>query len=159
MFGLVLFAGITTAIFFISRALRKSRIKALETLEAEIADYPVLNYMPKGQFQLEEQKLVIGSAVVGLNWVSRMVVYFRMIIGGNLPGYERLIDEARRMALVRMVKSAPKSDLFVNCRFDNAQLASGHQYDHGYVEIVAYATALRIRDSASKTFSPGSDSP
>ena len=156
MSDLIVFAGIATAIYFIGRARRKSRLRTLETMEAEIKKFPVLSYMPRGQFQLEEQKLVIGSAVVGLNWSSRLIVFIRTLIGGNLPGYERLIDEARRTAIVRMVKSAPESDLFVNCRFENAQLASGNQYDHGYVEIVAYATALRIRNLGSDTFLAGS---
>ena len=57
MFDLVLFAGIATAIFFIRRVRRKSRIKALETMEAEIKKFPVPSYMPRGQFQLEEQNL------------------------------------------------------------------------------------------------------
>ena len=67
-------------------------------MEAEIKKFPVLSCTRS--ISARGAKLVIGSAVVGLNWASRLIVFVRTLIGSNLPG-TRLIDEARRTAIVR----------------------------------------------------------
>ena len=69
----------------------------------------------------------------------------RSIIGGEIPEYTQLLEEARRHAVDRLVKNAASmgANAIVMMRFDSAEIGQTMS------EIVAYGTAVVIVQDGS----------
>ena len=94
--------------------------------------------------------LVTGSAVVANNYFVSNIARFKHIFGGELKGYTQLCDDARRMALIRMLQEAEQAgaNMVYNLRFETATITSGNSKQAGGVEMIAYGTAVTV-DAAS----------
>lgn len=81
--------------------------------------------------------VVVRSRGLGGNLMAGL----RSIVGGEIHEYTRLLEEARRHAVDRMVGNAAAmgANAVVMMRFDSAELAQTMS------EIVAYGTAVVIR--------------
>ena len=81
--------------------------------------------------------LTVRSRSVGGN----IAAGFRSIVGGEVKAYVKLLEDARRQALDRMVESAAAmgANAVVMMRFDSSEIGNTMS------EIVAYGTAVRIQ--------------
>lgn len=96
------------------------------------------------QRAVADASLATGSVVVAIDTYKRLLMGLRGLIGGEARAYSSLIDRARREALLRMRESAPGADLFINFRIETTTLYGGRSGSPGAVEILAYATAIRL---------------
>ena len=84
--------------------------------------------------------IVRGSSVRARNIGKDILAIFRMITGGEVSEYSKLLNESRDQALQRMVDSA--TDLGANAvictRIETSTVASGA------AEILCYGTAVKI---------------
>jgi uncharacterized protein YbjQ (UPF0145 family) len=94
--------------------------------------------------EVADASLATGSVVISIDAYKRLLMGLRGLIGGEVKAYTSLIDRARREALLRMRESAPDADLFINFRLETTTLYSGRGSSPGSVEILAYATAVRL---------------
>jgi uncharacterized protein YbjQ (UPF0145 family) len=94
--------------------------------------------------EVADAALATGSVVIAIDAYKRFLMGLRSLIGGEAKGYASLIDRARREALLRMRESAPEADLFLNFRMETTTLFSGRGKNPSSVEIIAYATAVRL---------------
>ncbi len=78
--------------------------------------------------------VVVRSRGLGGNIVASL----RSIVGGEIPEYTSLLEEARRHAVDRLVKNAHAmgADAVVMMRFDSSEIGQTMS------EIVAYGTAV-----------------
>jgi uncharacterized protein YbjQ (UPF0145 family) len=95
---------------------------------------------------VESCRLATGSVVIAVDYFKMFLASWRMFFGGEMRSYASLIDRARREAILRMRESAPDADLFVNLRFETADI-SGKMKGSPNIELFAYATAVRFRRS------------
>ena len=95
---------------------------------------------------VESTRLATGSVVIAVDYFKMFLAGWRMFFGGEMRSYASLIDRARREAILRMRESAPDADLFVNLRFETADI-SGKMKGSPNIELFAYATAVRFRRS------------
>lgn len=86
--------------------------------------------------------LVRGNTVRAKHIGRDIVAALRGLIGGEVSEYSELMTEARNEALNRMIAQAEQqqANAIVGIRFITAQIGAGS------AELVAYGTAVRLRD-------------
>jgi uncharacterized protein YbjQ (UPF0145 family) len=84
--------------------------------------------------------IVVRSRGVGGN----MMAGLRSIVGGEIPEYTEMLEEARKHAVDRMVKNAAAmdADAVVMMRFDSSEIGQTMS------EIVAYGTAVVLEKAS-----------
>lgn len=84
--------------------------------------------------------LVRGTAVRTRNLRQDMGAALKVLVGGEVPEYTKLIAETREQALDRMVEEARArgADAILGFRFATAEVAKAA------AEVVAYGTAVRL---------------
>ena len=96
--------------------------------------------------QIASADLVVGSAVISVDYFKQFVAALRKIFGGTVRSYETLLDRARREALLRMKEMAGDAVVIVNVRIEAAPIGKkARKGNVSCVEAVAYGTALRLR--------------
>jgi uncharacterized protein YbjQ (UPF0145 family) len=91
--------------------------------------------------------LVNGSNVrskhVGVDFLASL----KNIVGGELGGYTKLLEETREEAVRRMVEQAKMrgANAIVNARFSTSSVASGAS------ELYVYGTAVRVKPREHNT--------
>ncbi len=84
--------------------------------------------------------IVSGNTVRSKNFVKDFGAGMKSIVGGELGSYQKMLAEAREIALQRMVAQAQQmgADAVVNVRFSSSAIVQGA------AEIVASGTAVRF---------------
>ena len=85
---------------------------------------------------------VARGNVVRSRFIGRdIVASFRMIIGGEIHEYTKLLAESREQALDRMIQSAQAlgADAVIGLRFETTDAAGGQA-----TEVLAYGTAVKL---------------
>lgn len=84
--------------------------------------------------------LVKGSTVRSKHIGKDITASFKNIVGGELTGYNEMLDEARQIAIGRMVEEAEAkgANAIIGMRLVSSAVAAGA------AEMVAYGTAVVI---------------
>lgn len=85
---------------------------------------------------------VARGNVVRSRFVMRdIVASLRMIVGGEIHEYTKLLAECREQALDRMIEHAQRlgADAVIGMRFDTTEAGQGMA-----TEVLAYGTAVRL---------------
>ena len=91
-----------------------------------------------GQRVREVKGQVFGVVVRSRGLGGNIMAGLRSIVGGEIPEYTQLLEEARRHAVDRMVRNASlmHANAIVMMRFDSSEIGQTMS------EIVAYGTAV-----------------
>lgn len=143
--GGILFAGLLLIIGIIFGSMNERKHFAqIERAEAELSDIKVLNIktLPDG---LEKGgALVTGNVVIAVDYFKVFIAGFIMLFGGRMSAYEKMMERARREALVRMQREAKRlgADAIYNTRIEFS--AVGQRPNKiGGAELLACGTAVR----------------
>lgn len=84
---------------------------------------------------------VKGSVVQSKHMGSDIMAGLKTIVGGEITGYTDMLNEARKIAVKRMVEDAELlgADAVVGLRF------AGSSVMQGAAEIMAYGTAVKLK--------------
>ncbi len=93
-----------------------------------------------GKQIIEHFGVVQGSTVRARHVGADFAAGLKNIVGGELRGYTRLLEEARKEAVERMTKQAEQlgADAVINVRFATSAITQGA------AELLAYGTAVRV---------------
>lgn len=96
-----------------------------------------------------QSKLVQGNVVVSSDYFRRFLAGFVHVFGGNIASYERLLDRAKREAILRMKEEAKRqgANIIFNVKIETANLDDIHTPKaniQGTMEVLAYGTAGRV---------------
>ena len=94
-----------------------------------------------GRSAAQHLGLVRGN-VVRSRFVGRDIVAgFRMLVGGEIHEYTKLLAESREQALDRMIQHAQSmgADAIVGVRFETTDAGQGQA-----TEVLAYGTAVKL---------------
>ncbi|MFT9496978.1 YbjQ family protein [Anaerosolibacter sp.] len=85
--------------------------------------------------------LVKGSTIRAKHIGKDIVASFRHLVGGELKEYSEMIDEARKIAMGKMVQEAQalNADAIVCIRYSTTAVMQGA------AEIMVYGTAVKLR--------------
>ena len=88
--------------------------------------------------------LVTGNVVIAVDYFKVFVAGFIMLFGGRLSGFEKLMERARREALVRMQREAKAlgADAIYNTRIEFSAVGQRPKKIGG-AELFAYGTAVK----------------
>lgn len=93
--------------------------------------------------ELEMLGIVKGSTVQSVHAGKDLGAAFKTLVGGELTGYNEMLNSARAMATKRMVMEAEAlgADAVVGMRYASSEILQGA------AEVIAYGTAVRFVDS------------
>ena len=88
---------------------------------------------------LEALGMAKGTIVYSKNFGKDFMASVKGLVGGELEGYTEMLNEARQMAVKRMVDEATQmgADAVVNVRYGSASMMAGA------AEVIAYGTAVK----------------
>ena len=94
-----------------------------------------------GKEIIEVLGLVKGRTIRAKHLGKDILTGLKHLVGGELTEYEKMLTEARQIAVGRMVEEAESkgADAIVNIRFTSASLSQGA------AEVLVYGTAVKIR--------------
>ncbi len=89
----------------------------------------------------ETMGLVTGSTVRARHVGRDVLAGLKQIVGGEIGAYEKLLQESRAQALVRLEEAAAAmgADAVVALRLTTSAIAQGS------AEVLAYGTAVKLR--------------
>ena len=98
-----------------------------------------IDYIPGKN--VEDLGIVKGTVVHSKNVGKDFMAAMKTLVGGELTGYTQMLNEARQIAVKRMVDEAEAlgADAIVNIRFGSSSVMQGA------AEVIAYGTAVRLR--------------
>ncbi len=90
--------------------------------------------------ELETLTLVKGSTIQSKHIGKDLAQAFKTLVGGELKGYNEMMNEAREIATKRMVAEAEAlgADAIVNIRYASSAIMDGA------AEVIVYGTAVRF---------------
>ncbi len=97
-----------------------------------------IDYVPGRE--VEALDLVKGTVVHTKNVGRDFMAAMKTLVGGELVGYTQMLNEARQIAIKRMVDEAEAlgADAVINIRYGTSSVMSGT------AEVIAYGTAVKF---------------
>ena len=97
-----------------------------------------IEYIPGAE--IEALGMVKGTIVQTKNLGKDFMAGMKTLVGGEIVGYTQMLEEARQIAVKRMVDEAKAlgADAIIGVRYGSSQLMAGA------AEVIAYGTAVRI---------------
>ncbi len=97
-----------------------------------------IDYIPGKE--LEVLGLVKGTIVQSKNFGKDFMAGMKTLVGGEIKDYTDMLNEARQIAIKRMVDEAAAlgADAVINVRFASSSMMQSA------AEVVAYGTAVKI---------------
>ena len=97
-----------------------------------------INYIPGKE--IEALGLVKGTVVQTKNIGRDFMAGMKTLVGGEIVGYTEMLNEARQIAVKRMVDEAKElgADAVIDIKYGSSQVMSGA------AEVIAYGTAVKI---------------
>ncbi len=134
--------------FLIGTLVERSHLRRLERAERALLTIPLTDVktVPPG-IEPGTSRLVAGSVVIATDHFRTFAATLRMLIGGEVRFYERLMQRARREAICRMMHQAHRLDsaAVVNLRIEASNLAGMERRASPRLEVIAYGTAILSR--------------
>ena len=96
-----------------------------------------IEYIP-GQ-EIEALGIVKGTVVQPKNVGHDFMAGMKTLVGGEIVGYTQMLNEARQIAVKRMVDEAKEmgADAVIGVKYGSSQVMSGA------AEVIAYGTAVK----------------
>ena len=90
--------------------------------------------------EFEALDIVRGTVVYSKNFGRDFMAGMKTLVGGEITGYTEMLNEARQIAVKRMVDEAEKlgADAVINVRYGSSAVMQGA------AEVIAYGTAVKI---------------
>lgn len=98
-----------------------------------------IDYIPGQDF--EALGMVKGTVVQTKNFGKDFMAGMKTLVGGEITAYTQMLNEARQIAVKRMVDEAKElgADAVVGVRYGSAQMMAGA------AEVIAYGTAVKFK--------------
>lgn len=97
-----------------------------------------IEYIPGAE--IEALGMAKGTIVQTKNVGKDFMAGMKTLVGGEIVGYTQMLEEARQIAVKRMVDEAKAlgADAIIGVRYGSSQLMASA------AEVIAYGTAVRI---------------
>ena len=98
-----------------------------------------IDYIPGKE--LEVLEIVKGTVVQSKNLGKDFMAGMKTLVGGEIVGYTEMLNEARQIAVKRMVDEATAlgADAIINIRYGSSSVMQG------CAEVIAYGTAVKYK--------------
>ena len=91
--------------------------------------------------EFEALDIVRGTVVYSKNFGRDFMAGMKTLVGGEITGYTEMLNEARQIAVKRMVDEAESlgADAVINIRYGSSSVMQGA------AEVIAYGTAVKFK--------------
>jgi len=98
-----------------------------------------IDYIPGKEFEV--LGLVKGNVVQSKNFGKDFMAGMKTLVGGEITGYTEMLNQARQVAVKRMVDEAEAlgADAVLNMRYASSSVMQGA------AEVIAYGTAVKYK--------------
>ena len=98
-----------------------------------------IDYIPGKEFEV--LGMAKGTVVQSKNFGKDFMAGMKTLVGGEITGYTEMLNEARQIAVKRMVDEAQAlgADAVINIRYGSSAVMQGA------AEVIAYGTAVRFK--------------
>lgn len=98
-----------------------------------------IDYIPGKEFEV--LGMAKGTIVQSKNFGKDFMAGMKTLVGGEITGYTEMLNEARQIAVKRMVDEAEAmgADAVVNVRYGSSAVMQGA------AEVIAYGTAVKFK--------------
>ena len=98
-----------------------------------------IDYIPGKEFEV--LGLVKGNVVQSKNFDKDFMAGMKTLVGGEITGYTEMLNQARQIAVKRMVDEAEAlgADAVLNMRYASSSVMQGA------AEVIAYGTAVKYK--------------
>ena len=98
-----------------------------------------IDYIPGRE--LEVLGIAKGTVVQSKNFGKDFMAGMKTLVGGEITSYNEMLNEARQIAVKRMVDEAESmgADAVINVRYGSSSVMQGA------AEVIAYGTAVKYR--------------
>ncbi len=124
----------------------KRHYRSIRKREIELKDLLAFStrHLPRNG-SYSNSSMVMGSAVISVDYFKSFLAKLRGLIGGNIGSYESLVERARREAILRMKLEARElgADMVFNVKLETSRVYSGEKNLTQSVEVLAYGTAVK----------------
>ena len=98
-----------------------------------------IDYIPGKEFEV--LGMAKGTVVQSKNFGKDFMAGMKTLVGGEITGYTEMLNEARQIAVKRMVDEAEGmgADAVINIRYGSSAVMQGA------AEVIAYGTAVRFK--------------
>lgn len=98
-----------------------------------------IDYVPGRE--LEALGIVKGTVVQSKNFGKDFMAGMKTLVGGEIVGYTEMLNEARQIAVKRMVDEAKElgADAIIGIMYGSSQVMAGA------AEVIAYGTAVKYK--------------
>jgi len=98
-----------------------------------------IDYIPGKEFEV--LGMAKGTVVQSKNFGKDFMAGMKTLVGGEITGYTEMLNEARQIAVKRMVDEAEAlgADAVINIRYGSSAVMQGA------AEVIAYGTAVKYR--------------
>lgn len=103
-----------------------------------------IDYIPDQE--IEALGMVKGTIVQTKNVGRDFMAGMKTLVGGEIAGYTQMLNEARQIAIKRMVDEAKElgADAVIGIKYGSSQIMSGA------AEVIAYGTAVKYKEMTKK---------
>ena len=103
-----------------------------------------ISYIPGAE--IEALGMVKGTVVQTKNIGRDFMAGMKTLVGGEIVGYTEMLNEARQIAVKRMVDEAKElgADAVIDVKYGSSQVMSGA------AEVITYGTAVKILEGEKK---------
>lgn len=137
-----------TGVFYLvlgltSRKMERQHELDLTQREAAVAGFPITDlHQDPLAADASAGQLVSGSVVMGTGARRQFTASIRAVVGGEIKGYQRVIQAARREALLRMTETAVAQGAraVINVRFETSKVGNPQNPSS---EILCYGTMIK----------------
>lgn len=149
VFQLVVTCGLPLALVLLGlgagRVVERAHLRRIEAREAATRNVFVsdVRTAPPG-IAAGGATLVTGSVVIGSDPFKRFVGALRSIVGGEMRAYNRMMQRARREAILRAVEEAQRlgATAVINLRLETSNVGGIGKKAQIMAEVMAYGTAI-----------------
>lgn len=120
-----------------------TRLKEIGCVQPDQEEFDMLlvniDYIPGKD--LEVLGIVKGTVVQSKNFGKDFMAGMKTLVGGEITGYTEMLNEARQIAVKRMVDEAESlgADAVINIRYGSSSVMQGA------AEVISYGTAVKYR--------------
>jgi uncharacterized protein YbjQ (UPF0145 family) len=144
---LIIFTILMPVGFFGGGATERRHFRSIAEREKKFLHLPAVTMRHVvDETTVTRANLVVGSAVISVDYYKRFLAGLRNLVGGEVRSYSPLMDRARREAILRMKEQAPDADIILNLRVETSNIGSQSKESQiACVEVLASGTAVWLR--------------
>ncbi len=107
-------------------------------------------------------QMIVGEVVIGCDYFKAFLASWKLLFGGRVGSYQRVVDRARREAVLRVLEQARALgyNAVCNLRIESADVGGNTQQSRMPMSaVIAFGTAYMARQEAVPGWQPQSQAP